>query len=80
MIDMGLCKDCAAFHLDKGKRFGSCARWNEGYYHDIDKLASNEVVVENDEGWAALVGEEFGCVLFVQSDKGLELPSQKADD
>lgn len=41
---------------------GTCEKWKKGY-GGHDDLLPNEVVVENDEGWAMDVGPEFGCVL-----------------
>jgi hypothetical protein len=43
--------------------YGSCGRWQQGYGYDQTKLPRNEVLVENDEGWAMMMGPDFGCVL-----------------
>lgn len=43
---------------------GTCSRWHEGYGINPKRIALNEVIVENDEGWAAYMGPEFGCVLW----------------
>lgn len=48
---------------------GSCHRWRGGdgmygYGWSPEEIASNEVVVETDEGWGAQMGPDFGCVLF----------------
>lgn len=40
---------------------GSCSRWHTGY--GTIELASNEVRVEDDEGWGMMMGPYFGCVL-----------------
>ena len=42
--------------------FGNCSRWAKGY--GDDPLADNEVIVEDDEGWGAVMGPQFGCVLW----------------
>lgn len=73
---MNRCKDCKHFFViktDAGRYgaaairhgFGDCDRWKYGYNLDLDNgVAANEVIVENDEHWGALVGPEFGCVLW----------------
>jgi hypothetical protein len=65
----GLCKDCRHFSLEKNPYrhqdgFGYCSRWKAGYHIDPKTLADNEVLVEDDEGWGALMGPNFGCILF----------------
>lgn len=59
------CKTCKHWSLDTSSPigFGECSRWNYGYYVSLDKIASHEVIVENDEGWGAMIGPNFGCVL-----------------
>jgi hypothetical protein len=43
---------------------GCCSRWRYGYpARDKGLLAPNDIVAENDEGWGAIMGPEFGCVL-----------------
>ncbi len=69
MRDQGRCKDCKHFSPDiagagLGPGFGSCARWRFGYQHKLEECPKNELIVENDEGWGAWIGPEFGCVLF----------------
>lgn len=66
------CKTCKFFVPERRHRtaslnvdgYGSCTRWNTGYGYDVDEMPSNEVLVENDEGWAMVVGPDFGCVLW----------------
>lgn len=66
---MSTCKTCKHFSQFKddnylGKSpYGVCGRWNEGYSYDRDNMPLNEVLVENDEGWAAIMGPDFGCIL-----------------
>lgn len=66
---MGLCRDCKhrtkvrAPHQDDA-RLKACDRWRVGYAVDPDDVADNEVLVEDDEGWAMMMGPDFGCVLF----------------
>jgi hypothetical protein len=76
---MNRCKDCQHYHPNKGyshsgstpipDALGSCHRWlggdgSGGYGWSPSEIASNEVVVETDEGWGAQMGPEFGCVLW----------------
>ena len=66
------CGDCKFYHPNKGDEtsgstefpvgFGTCERWDSGYGRITIK--SNEVHVEDDEGWGAQMGPDFGCVLF----------------
>jgi hypothetical protein len=49
--------------------YGNCGRWlcGYGYFGDHGRDANfpmNEVVVEDDEGWGAMMGKDFGCSLF----------------
>lgn len=63
---MDTCKSCIHFIPADGtryeKRLGSCKRWEVGY-SGAAVLPLNEVIVENDEGWGAMMGPDFGCVL-----------------
>lgn len=60
------CRFCRHFtpddHSATGR--GGCLRWARGYGVDAEDLQPDEVVVEDDEGWAASVGPDFGCVLW----------------
>lgn len=47
--------------------WGGCDRWYFGYGLPDDPLQSNELIVEDDEGWGALMGPDFGCVLHQPS-------------
>lgn len=68
------CAKCA--HYQTGERtrtlcvppdgYGHCGRWHQGYSVEMREVSSNEVLVEDDEGWGNIVGPEFGCVLFEQ--------------
>ena len=73
-MDNGRCKTCKHFTPDpKQGPYGSCERWQAGYYHYAkisDLLPLNEVRVENDEGWGAIMGPEFGCVLWETASGG----------
>lgn len=67
--EMNRCKDCKHYepirkvsHSGSGL-LGYCGRWHQGY-GSSDEVKSNEVIVENDEGWGAMMGPEFGCVLW----------------
>lgn len=61
------CKHCRHFNLDDEYKngWGACRRWTFSY-QDHPKLRekSNEIQVEIDEGWGAMMGPDFGCVLF----------------
>lgn len=76
---MNTCRNCKFFETvasraesapsfrydDKARSdFGYCSRWRRGYHEDISKLPSNEVIVEDDEMWGAIMGPDFGCVLW----------------
>lgn len=62
---MGRCGDCKHFSSeDHPAPFGTCRRWAQGYGVALADLKLNEVLVESDEGWAAIMGPEFGCVLY----------------
>jgi len=43
---------------------GSCLspKFLYGYNIALDKIAPDEVLVENDEGWGFVTGPDFGCV------------------
>ncbi len=62
------CADCKSFtptqHQDVWTGAGHCGRWRQSYSEDLTTFASNEAWVESDEGWANMVGPDFGCVLF----------------
>ena len=72
----GLCKDCKFFSRDgwaikdsaKERGFGQCTRWRFGYGHEIETCLIDELIIEDDEGWGAIIGPEFGCVLFKEKD------------
>lgn len=61
---MERCATCEHFRPEeKQPPYGGCGRWNIGYRYAQATMPLNEVVVEDDEGWAMLMGPEFGCVL-----------------
>lgn len=72
---MGVCADCKFFEpltidehsgstgVQASTGYGSCTRWDYGY-GTRDALPPNGVMIENDEGWGAYMGPQFGCVLF----------------
>jgi hypothetical protein len=63
----GTCKDCrfwSEYTIDPSRRLRGCERWKDGYRFKFEDIQNNEVNVENDEGWGALMGPDFGCVLF----------------
>ncbi len=65
MTATATCKNC--LHFEEGDSvtgFGHCSRFHYGYTELVRNLSSNEILVEDDEGWGAIIGPEFGCVLF----------------
>jgi hypothetical protein len=62
---LNTCKDCKHFDAgqDSKRPYGRCRRWITGYDFESE-LSHNEVQVENDEGWAMVMGPDFGCVLW----------------
>ena len=66
---MNTCKTCKHFRPgsykdERGKGFGHCERWRYGYRERVEDCPTNELIVENDEGWGAIMGPDFGCVLW----------------
>jgi hypothetical protein len=55
-----LCHACKFYNLPDTDHL--CARWHYGYGQRAPH-AENEIFVENDEGWGADMGPDFGCVL-----------------
>lgn len=68
---MNTCSTCKHFkpegyhymHQSRPSSRGCCMRWLTGYGDEYATMASNEVMVEDDEGWAMTMGQDFGCVL-----------------
>ena len=71
---MILCKNCLHFTPINTDNRGSCDRWEIGYPRGNDHLASNEVLVEGDEGWGMSVGPDFGCVLAKRKSEVCAVP------
>jgi hypothetical protein len=58
------CRTCKHFRREKEAPVGSCTRWLYGYsMRPGFPLPAGEVIVEDDEGWGAMMHEAFGCVL-----------------
>ena len=56
-----LCGACRHYDPSPGADH-RCSRWRYGYNeHPLQGLA--DIIVENDAGWGADMGSEFGCVL-----------------
>ena len=53
------CKTCK--YWDTEKTCG-CPKMRTGYGTDLADLKPDEVLIEDDEGWAWVVGPEFGCI------------------
>lgn len=62
------CQTCRHFTPERDG-YGSCARWLRGYGVSKEEVASDEVLVEDDEGWGMMVGPAFGCVLHEEADQ-----------
>jgi len=62
----GRCHSCAHFAPGelRDPEWGSCGRWKLGYGFLPTDCQPDEVIVENDEGWGAIMGPNFGCVLW----------------
>lgn len=60
---MPTCDACKFWNKRGEDHLGYCGRWKEGYSIKLESIADNEVLVENDEGWGAMMGPKFGCVL-----------------
>jgi hypothetical protein len=60
---MERCETCKHFVLEVNRDFGSCERWHKGYGVKWQEVGEDEVLVEDDEGWAMMMGPKFGCVL-----------------
>jgi hypothetical protein len=43
-----------------------CPKFHQGY--DIDVPIIDGIIVENDEGWGFRVGENFGCIHFIDKE------------
>ena len=61
---MERCRDCKFWAKHDHDHLGECSRWLRGYGIELDQVPANEVHVENDEGWGAEMGPDFGCVLW----------------
>lgn len=77
------CKNCKHF-VKKQPFAGSCEnpnfkygyRWDDQFsdYNPVAVLPDksvypNQILIENDEGWGAIVGQDFGCVHFQQNEQ-----------
>lgn len=57
------CKHWVVVIFPKWEGYGHCDKWHADYGLTKEDVAKNEVVVESDEGWGAIMGPDFGCVL-----------------
>lgn len=67
---MSTCRSCRYFRVSGDGTYttglaplGECCRWRVGY-RSMEETPMNEVQVEGDEGWGAIMGPDFGCVLW----------------
>lgn len=56
-----LCRACKYYRSPNSSY--ECGRWTYGYGQRKGPPVGNEIFVENDEGWGADMGPDFGCVL-----------------
>lgn len=66
-----ICRNCKFYtpnvpKTDRQQAFGTirCESPKFKYGYGYEQIAKDEIVVENDEGWGANIGEEFGCIHF----------------
>ena len=63
-----LCRACRFYNPSADGGAGrsnadkQCSRWRYGYSGD-PLNGPSDILVEDDEGWGAIMGPEFGCVL-----------------
>lgn len=69
---MNTCKNCKHFkyqnseYEEKGvSGTCNCEKFIMGYHNP--PIQSDEVLVEDDEGWGFIVGEDFGCIHFKET-------------
>ena len=66
------CKDCLHFKKRPSSKMGYCKNdinFHIGYESESDvseSVSKKGAIIEGDEGWGWVVGEEFGCVNFSQ--------------
>lgn len=58
------CKECRYWIEGEKKGYKTCYSPDhlQGYYHHLKDLKSNQILIENDEGWGLYTGSDFGCV------------------
>ncbi len=64
-----LCKNCKYFKVDQDyDPWGDCInpKFATGYNVAIKELDLDQVLIEDDEGWAFNVGPEFGCIHYAK--------------
>lgn len=67
---MNTCKTFQFFNPEpESDGYGDCSRWHRGYTIPSVEVGRNEVLVEDDEGWAMTMGPDFGCVLHEEKDQ-----------
>jgi hypothetical protein len=54
-----ICKNCKHFAENRC----SSPKFKYGYYVEMDNK-SDEILIEDDEGWGCVVGDRFGCIHF----------------
>lgn len=61
---MGTCRSCISWKPYETSGFGTCdnPNWRKGYHIQYKDMKSNQLIVENDEGWGFMTGPDFGCV------------------
>ncbi len=70
------CKNCK--YWEGFGILGDCSspKWLRGYHITDEEISSDDVLVEDDEGWGMHSAPEFGCVHFMEKDEN-NSPKQK---
>jgi hypothetical protein len=82
---MSTCETCKQWdmifdhrHQEIKSGFGecSCEKFVVGYLHpkDINKLDTDNVMIEGDEGWGYITGKDFGCIHWEKKDDATHHP------
>ena len=58
------CDECKYWDDEEFFKIRSCSseKWLKGYDVGEDEIEDDEVIVENDAGWAFETGPKFGCI------------------
>ena len=58
------CEMCKFWKKMKKYNLGdcSCDKFRTGYYLKFEDIQSDEILIEDDEGWGFHTGGNFGCI------------------